>query len=101
MYVSVASILLFVLGIIYLILLPGYLVLVGLNVHGLGIIETVTAAFGIGVGVLTAISVSLSLSGSVGLTASSLVLSNAAVLVALCCALVYTRHKRYKQKNNP
>ena len=93
MYISFSSILLFILGVIYLILLPGHLILVGLNVRDLDVIETLTASFGIGVGVLTAISVSLSLSGSIGLTTSSLVLTNAAVLAALCCALVYLRRK--------
>ena len=94
MYIGFSSILLFVLGIIYLVFLPGYLILIGLKVRDLDVIETLTASFGIGVGVLTAISVALSLTGSVGLTASSLVLANAAVLVALCSALVYVRHKR-------
>lgn len=96
MYIGFSSILLFILGIIYLILLPGYLILVGLKVRDLDVIETLATSFGIGVGVLTAISVALSLTGSVGLTTSSLVSANAAVLVALCSALVYKRHKRAK-----
>ena len=96
MYISLSSILLFVLGIIYLVLLPGYLILVGLRVRDLDVIETLAASFGTGVGVLTAISVALSLTGSVGLTASSLVSVNAAVLAVLCFALVYIRHKRQK-----
>jgi len=95
-YISLSSILLFVLGIIYLVLLPGYLILVGLRVRDLDVIETLAASFGTGVGVLTAISVALSLTGSVGLTASSLVSVNAAVLAVLCFALVYIRHKRQK-----
>lgn len=95
-YIDFSSILLFILGIIYLVLLPGYLILVGLNVRDLDVIETLATSFGAGVGVLTAISVALSLTGSVGLTASSLVSANAAVLVALCSALVYKRHKRAK-----
>ncbi|HYC19483.1 MAG TPA: hypothetical protein VEF35_02520 [Candidatus Bathyarchaeia archaeon] len=96
MYIDFSSILLFILGIIYLVLLPGYLILVGLNVRDLDVIETLTTSFGTGVGVLTAISVALSLTGSVGLTASSLVSANAAVLVAFCSALVYKRYKRAK-----
>jgi uncharacterized membrane protein len=95
-YIDFSSILLFILGIIYLVLLPGYLILVGLNVRDLDVIETLATSFGTGVGVLTAISVALSLTGSVGLTTSSLVSANAAVLVALCSALVYKRHKRAK-----
>jgi uncharacterized membrane protein len=95
-YIGFSSILLFILGIIYLILLPGYLILVGLKVRDLDVIETLATSFGIGVGVLTAISVALSLTGSVGLTASTLVPANAAVLGALCLALVYVRHKRGK-----
>jgi uncharacterized membrane protein len=95
-YIDFSSILLFILGIIYLVLLPGYLILVGLKVRDLDVIETLAISFGTGVGVLTAISVALSLTGSVGLTASSLVLANSAVLVVLCSALVYIRHKRKK-----
>ena len=94
MYIAFSSILLFIFGIIYLILLPGYLILIGLKVRGLDVIETLAISFGTGVGVLTAISVALSLTGSVGLTVSSLVAANAAVLVGLCSALVYMRHKR-------
>ena len=94
MYIGFSSILLFILGIIYLVLLPGYLILVGLKVRDLDVIETLATSFGIGVGVLTAISVGLSLTSSVGLTASTLVAANAAVLVALCLALAYVRHKR-------
>ena len=96
MYIGFSSISLFILGIIYLILLPGYLILVGLKVRDLDVIETLATSFGTGVGVLTAISVALSLTGSVGLTASSLVSANAAVLVALCSVLVYMRRKRKK-----
>jgi len=98
-YIGFSSILLFILGIIYLVLLPGYLILVGLKVGDLDVIETLATSFGIGVGVLTAISVALSLTGSVGLTASTLVLANAAVLVALCLALAYSRRKRGKVTN--
>ena len=99
MYIDFSSILLFILGIIYLVLLPGYLILVGLKVRDLDVIETLATSFGIGVGVLTAISVALSLTGSVGLTVSTLVPANAAVLVALCLGLVYVRHKRGKVTN--
>ena len=96
MYIDFSSILVFILGIIYLVLLPGYLILVGLKVRDLDVIETLATSFGTGVGVLTAISVALSLTSSVGLTASSLVSANAAVLVALCSVLVYMRRKRKK-----
>ncbi len=96
MYIDFSSILVFILGIIYLVLLPGYLILVGLKVRDLDVIETLATSFGTGVGVLTAISVALSLTGSVGLTASSLVSANAAVLVALCSVLIYMRRKRKK-----
>jgi len=98
-YIDFSSILLFILGIIYLVLLPGYLILVGLKVRDLDVIETLAASFGTGVGVLTAISVALSLTGSVGLTALTLMGTNAAVLVALCSALVYVRHKHGKVTN--
>ena len=100
MYISFSSLLLFILGIIYLVLLPGYLILVGLKVPDLDAIETLAISFGIGVGVLTAISVPLSLTGSIGLTASTLVLANAAVLVALSSALIYAGHQRAKLGTN-
>ena len=100
MYISFSSILLFILGIIYLVLLPGYLILVGLELPDLDAIETLAISFGIGVGVLTAISVPLSLTGSIGLTASTLVLANAAVLVALSSALIYARHQLAKLSTN-
>ncbi|MGA7075904.1 MAG: hypothetical protein WBZ42_05080 [Halobacteriota archaeon] len=99
MNIEFSSILLFILGLFYLIMLPGYLILAGLKIHDLDIIETLTASFGIGVGVLTAISIALSLTGSLGLTISSLALANAAVLIVLCSAL-YLRQKRDKRQND-
>ncbi|MGA3358658.1 MAG: hypothetical protein ABSC87_00340 [Halobacteriota archaeon] len=99
MNIEFSSILLFILGLLYLIMLPGYLILAGLKMHDLDIIETLTASFGIGAGVLTAISIALSLAGSLGLTISSLALANAAVLIVLCCAF-YLRQKRDKRQND-
>jgi uncharacterized membrane protein len=92
MNIELSSILLFILGVFYLIMLPGYLILAGCKVHDLDVIETLTASFGIGIGVVTGISVALSLTGSVGLTAASLVLTNAAIIVILCSVL-YKRRK--------
>jgi uncharacterized membrane protein len=97
--IEFSSILLFILGLFYLIMLPGYLILAGLKIRELDIIEMLTASFGIGVGVLTSISVALSLAGSLGLTTSSLVLANAVVLVVLCFALYMTR-KRDERQND-
>lgn len=98
MNIEFSSILLFVLGLFYLIMLPGYLILGGLKIDDLDIIETLTASFGIGIGVLTAISIALSLTGSFGLTISSLALANTAVLIVLFSAL-YLRQKRDKRRD--
>jgi uncharacterized membrane protein len=81
--IEFSSILLFVLGVLYLIMLPGYLILSGTKMDNFDIIEKLTASFGIGIGVLTMISIALSVPGSLGLTASNLAVSNAAVLVIL------------------
>jgi uncharacterized membrane protein len=97
--IEFSSILLFILGLLYLIMLPGYLILAGLKIRNLDIIETLTASFGIGIGVLTAISIALSLAGSLGLTISSLTLANAGVLIVLCCAF-YLRQRRAKRQND-
>lgn len=99
MYVDSSSIVWFVLGTFYLIMLPGYLIIVSLRIRSLDIIETLTMSFGIGVGVLTAISTGLSLAGSIGLTLSSLTASNTTFLVALCVTL-YLRDRRERRKTD-
>ena len=97
MNIEFSSILLFILGLLYLIMLPGYLILVGTKPHNFDIIEKLAASFGIGVGVLTTISIALSLPGSLGLTASHLALVNAAVLVILF-AWSYLKYRRKKRE---
>ncbi len=92
-----SSILLFILGLLYLIMLPGYLILSGTQLHNFDIIEKLTASFGIGVGVLTTISIALSVPGSLGLTALNLALSNAAVLV-IVFAWSYLKYGRKKRE---
>jgi uncharacterized membrane protein len=94
--IEFSSILLFVLGVLYLIMLPGYLILSGTKMDNFDIIEKLTASFGIGIGVLTMISIALSVPGSLGLTASNLAVSNAAVLVILFAwfFMKYRRNER-------
>jgi len=91
-YIELSNILLFILGVFYLIMLPGYLILAGCKLKDLDVIETLTVSFGIGIGVVTGVSIALSLTASIGLTASSLVLSNGAIIVILCFVL-YKRSK--------
>jgi len=93
--IEFSSILLFILGLLYLIMLPGHLILAGTKIHNFDIIEKVTASFGIGVGVLTIISIALSLPGSLGLTALNLALANVAVLV-IVSAWLYLKYIRKK-----
>jgi uncharacterized membrane protein len=94
--IEFSSILLFVLGVLYLIMLPGYLILSGTKMDNFDIIEKLTASFGIGIGVLTMISIALSVPGSLGLTASNLAVANAAVLVILFAwfFMKYRRNER-------
>ncbi len=96
MNIEFSSILLFVLGVLYLIMLPGYLILSGTKMDNFDIIEKLTASFGIGIGVLTMISIALSVPGSLGLTASNLAVANAAVLVILFAwfFMKYRRNER-------
>jgi uncharacterized membrane protein len=95
MDIEFSGILVFVFGLLYLIMLPGYLILAGTEMDNFDIIEKLTASFGIGLGVLTTISIALSVPGSLGLTASNLALASTAVLVILFawCFLKYRRDK--------
>jgi uncharacterized membrane protein len=96
--IEFSSIVLFVLGLLYLIILPGHLILTGTKMDNFDIIEKLTASFGIGLGVLTTISIALSVPGSLGLTASNLALANAAVLVILF-AWFFLKYRRNKRAN--
>jgi uncharacterized membrane protein len=98
MNIEFSSILLFVLGLLYLIMLPGYLILAGTKMDNFDIIEKLAASFGVGLGVLTTISIALSVPGSLGLTASNLAVANAAVLVILF-AWFFLRYMRNKRAN--
>jgi uncharacterized membrane protein len=95
--IGLSSILLFILGVLYLIMLPGYLILVECKLRDLDVIETLTASFGLGIGVVTGVSVALSLAGSIGLTAASLAVTNGAIIVILCFALYMRRAVAKKQ----
>ncbi len=96
MNIEFSSVLVFVLGVLYLIMLPGYLILAGTKMDNFDIIEKLTASFGIGLGVLTMIAIVLSMPGSLGLTASNLAVANASVLVILFAwfFLKYRQNKR-------
>jgi uncharacterized membrane protein len=91
MNIEFSSVLVFVLGVLYLIMLPGYLILAGTKMDNFDIIEKLTASFGIGLGVLTMIAIVLSMPGSLGLTASNL-----AVLVILF-AWFFLKHRQNKR----
>jgi uncharacterized membrane protein len=95
--IEFSSIFLFILGLLYLIMFPGYLILAGTKMHNFDIIERLTMSFGIGVGVLTTISIVLSLPGSLGLTASNLALTNAAVLV-IVFAWWYLKYRQKRER---
>ncbi|MGZ4904619.1 MAG: hypothetical protein ACXVIG_02130 [Halobacteriota archaeon] len=105
MQVDVLTILLFLLAIFYLVMLPGYLVILALRLHELDVIETLTASFGIGVSVLAALSIALSLTGSIGLTFPSLIIANTTFLVVVGSIMyVKNRSKRradYQQGKAP
>jgi uncharacterized membrane protein len=96
--IGASGIFLFILGVFYSIMLPGYLILASCKMHDLDIIETLTASFGIGIGVLTGVSVALSLPGSVGLTTTGLALANGAIIVILFFVL-YVRRKNDTERN--
>jgi uncharacterized membrane protein len=96
--IELSSLLLFILGLFYLIMLPGYMIFAGAELRNFDIIETITMSFGIGVGVLTTISIALSLSGSAGLSTSNLALANAVVLIVISAALFF-KYKRGKRRN--
>ncbi len=83
MQVDILSILLFLLAVSYLILLPGYLIILALRLHELDVIETLTVSFGVGISVLAALSIALGLTGSIGLTFPSLIVANTAFLIIL------------------
>ncbi len=95
MQVDISTILLLLVAVLYLIMLPGYLVIVALRVHGLDIAEMLTAAFGVGVCVLSALSIMLALAGSIGLTFPSLLIANTVFLVVVGSVLyLRSRSKR-------
>jgi uncharacterized membrane protein len=96
--IELSGIVLFILGVFYLIMLPGYLIFAACKLHDLDLIETSTASFGIGIGVVTGVSVALSLTGSTGLTVASLSLTNGAIIVILCLVL-YMRRKAAKKQD--
>ncbi len=105
MQVDISSVLLLLIAVSYLIMLPGYLVILALRVQGLDIVETLTVSFGVGISVLAALSIILALAGSVGLTFLSLIVANTAFLAVVGCIMYrqgrFKRGARLKQDEAP
>ena len=97
MQIELTSVLTFTLGLLYLIMLPGFLIVAGLKIRDLGVIGTLATSFGVGVGVLTLISIALSLTGSLGLTTLNIVSANAIVLITLCLAFYVLRKQNHRR----
>ncbi len=83
MQVDISSVLLFLIAVSYLIMLPGYVLILALRVTGLDLVETLTVSFGVGIGVLAALSTVLSLTAGIGLTFPSLIITNTAFLAVV------------------
>ncbi len=99
MQFDILTILLLVVAVFYLIMLPGYLVMLMLRIHRLDIIEMLTVAFGVGTCVLATLSTVLALTGSIGLTFTSLMVANTVFLAAVC-VIMYVRG-RSKRVSDP
>ncbi len=99
MQVDILSILLFLLAVFYLIMLPGYLVILAFRLHELDIVETLTVSFGVGVSVLAALSIALSLTGSIGLTFPSLIVVNTAFLIILG-SIMYVKNRSKRRADH-
>ncbi len=98
MQVDISSILLFLVAVLYLVMLPGYVVTLALRVHGLDLVETLTVSFGVGIGVLAALSIVLSLTKGIGLTFLSLIILNTAFLAVVGLIIYFkSRSKRVVQ----
>ncbi len=95
MNIDLSSMLLFLFAIVYLVMLPGYLVTLALRLRDLDTIETLTASFGAGVSVLVILSIGLSLTGSIGLTFPSLAIADTTFVVVVgLIAYWQTRSRR-------
>ncbi|MGB8312669.1 MAG: hypothetical protein WCE81_12560 [Halobacteriota archaeon] len=83
MIISFFSIIMLIIGLIYLTMLPGYAILGALRIKGLDVIEVLTVSFGLGLIVLTAEAIALSVKGSLALTAQNLIIFTAAFVIIL------------------
>ncbi len=92
MQVDISSVVLFLVAVLYLIMLPGYLIILALRLRELDLVEALTASFGIGVSVLAALSITLSVPGSIGLSFLTLIITNTAFLIVVS-VIVYVRRR--------
>jgi uncharacterized membrane protein len=83
MLISSSNIILLLVGLIYLIMLPGYAVLDALRIRGLDGVEVLTISFGLGIIIMTGEAIALSIEGSVGLTAQNLIILTAAFVIII------------------
>ena len=81
MFISFFSIIMFIIGLIYFTILPGYVILDALQINGLDVIEMLTVAFGVGLIVLTGEAIALSTVESLGLTAQNLITFTSALVI--------------------
>ena len=81
MFISFFSIIMLIIGLIYLTMLPGYVILDALRISGLDVIEMLTVSFGVGLIVLTGEAIALSIVGSLGLTAQNLIIFTSAFVI--------------------
>jgi uncharacterized membrane protein len=81
MLISSLNIILLLIGLIYLIMLPGYAVLDALRMRGLDGVEVLTVSFGLGVIIMTGEAIALSVKGSLGLTAQNLIIVTTAFVI--------------------
>jgi uncharacterized membrane protein len=83
MLISLLNVISLLIGLIYLIMLPGYAVLDALRIRGLDVVEVLTVSFGLGTIIMTGGAIALSMKGSVGLTAQNLIIFTAAFVIII------------------
>ena len=83
MLISSLNVILLLIGLIYLIMLPGYAVLDALRIRGLDGVEVLTVSFGLGIIIMTGEAIALSMKGSLGLTAQNLIIFTAAFVIII------------------
>jgi uncharacterized membrane protein len=83
MLISSLNVISLLVGLIYLIMLPGYAVLDALRIRGLDGVEVLTISFGLGTIIMTSEAIALSMKGSVGLTAQNLIILTATFVIII------------------